>query len=60
MALRSFMIPIAFSAEPEAELNAFLASHRILAVDRRFVDMGPNSATARVSSYSANARVCRF
>jgi len=43
MGLRFFTIPIQDSAGPEAELNGFLSSHKVLAVERRWVDQGINS-----------------
>ena len=43
MALKFFTVAIRDSAPAEAELNAFLNSQRILAVDRKFVDLGENS-----------------
>ena len=43
MHIRFFTIPIKNTAEPEAEVNRFLDRHRILAVDRRFVENGENS-----------------
>ena len=43
MAFKFFTIPIEDSASMETELNAFLRSHRVLAVDRRWVEQGTNS-----------------
>ncbi len=43
MAFKFFTIPIHDSEASEADLNAFLRSHKILSVDRRWVDQGPNS-----------------
>lgn len=43
MQYRFFTIPVHDSAGPEAELNAFLRSRRILAVHREFVVDGGNS-----------------
>src|SRR5271154_2101363 len=43
MALKFFTIPIRNPSQGEEELNAFLSSHRVLTVDRRFVDQGENS-----------------
>ncbi len=43
MKLRFFSIPVRHGKEAEDELNAFLGSHRIVAVDRRFVDCGLDS-----------------
>lgn len=43
MAYAFFTIPIAAPEGPTAELNAFLRSHRILKVDRQWVDQGTSS-----------------
>jgi superfamily II DNA helicase RecQ len=43
MPFRFFTVPIRSSAAVELELNAFLASHRVLSVERKFVDQGENS-----------------
>ncbi|MCP3883118.1 MAG: hypothetical protein GY701_32680 [Sulfitobacter sp.] len=44
MQLRFFTIPVHYGDEIAEELNRFLAGHRILAVDRSFVQDGANSA----------------
>ena len=38
MALKFFTVPIQNSGPAEEELNAFLNSHKVLSVDRRWVD----------------------
>jgi superfamily II DNA helicase RecQ len=43
MQLRFFTIPILHPDSATAELNRFLASHRILSIDRRFADDGAAS-----------------
>ncbi len=43
MAFRIFTLPIRDSGEGEAQLNAFLGSHKILNVDRRWVEQGADS-----------------
>lgn len=43
MGFKFFTIPIQNAEQVEEELNAFLRSHRILSVDRRWVDQGPTS-----------------
>jgi superfamily II DNA helicase RecQ len=43
MAYRFFVIPIRDEGPAAAELNGFLRSHRVLAVDRRWVDQGAAS-----------------
>ena len=43
MQLKLFILPIKNLAAPEAEMNAFLRSHRVLAVKKEFVGDGENS-----------------
>jgi superfamily II DNA helicase RecQ len=43
MRIRFFTIPIKNTEDAETEVNRFLVSHRILTVDRRFVENGENS-----------------
>ncbi len=43
MPIRVFLVPARDEGTAQRELNGFLGSHRILAVDRRFVDQGENS-----------------
>jgi superfamily II DNA helicase RecQ len=43
MAYRVFVIPNRGDEAAEAELNAFLRSHRVMTVDRRWVDQGGDS-----------------
>lgn len=43
MAMKFFQIPVRAPAAAEGELNGLLGRHRITAVERRFVDDGPNS-----------------
>jgi len=43
MAYRFFIVPVREGNEAAAELNGFLQSHRVLAVDRRWVDQGTES-----------------
>lgn len=40
MPFRFFTVPIQNIAEAEAELNTFLGSYKVLAVDRQWVDQG--------------------
>jgi superfamily II DNA helicase RecQ len=40
---RFFTIPLRDVSSAETELNAFLGSHRVLGVERHFVDRGANS-----------------
>ncbi len=43
MPLRFFVVPVQDHGESEAELNAFLGGHRVVSLDRRFVDQGAQS-----------------
>lgn len=43
MADRFFQVAVRDAVETEEELNRFLRSHRVLAVDRRWVDLGTES-----------------
>ncbi len=43
MALKFFTIPIRDPSQSEADLNGFLSSHRVVSIDRKFVDAGTNS-----------------
>lgn len=43
MPYRFFVVPVRDGGHAAAELNGFLSGHRILAVDRRWVDQGPDS-----------------
>src|SRR5271156_4888271 len=43
MPLKFFTIPVRDSGPAEEELNAFLGSHRVLAIDRNLIDLGENS-----------------
>jgi len=43
MAYRVFTLPVRDPGASETELNGFLASHRVLSVDRRFVEDGERS-----------------
>jgi hypothetical protein len=46
MAYRFFTIAIRAPEAAQAELNGFLRSHRVLVVERRWVDQGENSLWA--------------
>lgn len=43
MSLKFFTIPIQDLASSEGELNSFMANHRVLSVERHFVDHGASS-----------------
>ena len=51
MALRFFLIPIQDIHAATAELNSFLSSHKILTIDRNWVDLGSNSYWALCVNY---------
>jgi superfamily II DNA helicase RecQ len=51
MALRFFQIPARGCEQTETEVNGFLQSHRVLTVDRRWVDAGENSFWAICVDY---------
>ena len=51
MAFRFLTVPALSSAEAEREVNAFLASHKILSVDRRWIDLGTSSYWALCIDY---------
>lgn len=55
MPFKIFHIPIRDPGPAETELNAFLASHRVLAVDRRWVDQGPDSFWSFCVDYVAKS-----
>lgn len=42
MQLKLFIVPVKNLALPEAEMNGFLRSHRVLAVKKEFVSVGEN------------------
>ena len=46
MPYRTFLIPIRDAVSAERELNDFMRSHRVLAVDRQWIDQGLNSLWA--------------
>jgi hypothetical protein len=43
MPFKFFIVPIHDAGQAEAELNGFLRSHRVLSVDRRWVEQGSSS-----------------
>jgi superfamily II DNA helicase RecQ len=43
MPLKFFIVPACDPAEAETELNSFLGRHRVVAIDRRWVDQGGSS-----------------
>ncbi|MEZ6127575.1 MAG: HRDC domain-containing protein [Planctomycetaceae bacterium] len=55
MGLRFFTVPVRDSENQERELNGFLASHKILSIDRQFVEVGVNSFWAICVDYLASS-----
>lgn len=51
MAYKFFVIPLQNVEQQEEALNGFLRSHRVLTVDRRWVDQGANSFWAVCVDY---------
>ena len=43
MQLKLFIVPVKNVTAPEAEMNAFLRGHRVLAVEKELVPDGENS-----------------
>jgi superfamily II DNA helicase RecQ len=43
MPFKFFVVPIRDSGAAEEELNAFLRSHRVLSIDRRWIEQGTDS-----------------
>jgi superfamily II DNA helicase RecQ len=57
MPLRFFIVPAVSSQAAEDELNGFLARHRVIGVDRRWVDLGTSSFWAICVDYLAAGSV---
>lgn len=57
MPLNFFLVPVADSNGVEFELNAFLVRHRVLSVDRRWVDQGRDSFWAICVDFLNGAKV---
>ena len=51
MGLRFFNVPVRDSENAEQELNSFLASHKVVSIDRQLVDVGLNSFWAICVDY---------
>ena len=43
MALKFFVVPVMDAASSEADANGFLGCHKVISVDRHFVEQGNNS-----------------
>lgn len=54
MALKFFTVPVNDAGGTEAALNLFLQSHRVLSIDRRWVDLGALSFWALCVDYRKN------
>jgi len=55
MALRFFAVPVNDSGAFEQDLNGFLASHKVVSIDRRLIDQGTNSFWAICVDYLSHA-----
>jgi superfamily II DNA helicase RecQ len=55
MAYRFFVVPIRNPEPGQGEINAFLRSHRVLAVERRWVEQGENSGWSFCVDYLESA-----
>src|SRR5271155_4623323 len=55
MGLRFFVVPVHDSSAFEQELNGFLASHKVVSIDRRLIDQGINSFWAICVDYLSHA-----
>ena len=51
MALRFFVVPVSDSSAFEQDLNGFLASHKVVSIDRQLIDQGANSFWAICVDY---------
>jgi superfamily II DNA helicase RecQ len=51
MPFRVFLIPVLYGEDATEELNAFIASHRIAHVERKWIDQGTQSAWAFCVEY---------
>lgn len=51
MPFRFYLIPVLYADEATAELNAFIANHRVAHIDRKWIDQGTQSAWAFCIEY---------
>ena len=56
MGLRFFVVPVQGGVALEQELNAFMDGHKVVAVERRFVDQGACSFWAICVDYISHVR----
>lgn len=57
MAYRTFLVPIYHAAAAEEELNRFLGGHQVLAVEKRWLENGENSAWCFFGNRNTGFRV---
>ena len=55
MPLRFFSVPVHDSSTFEQELSGFLASHKVVSIDRQLIDQGINSFWAICVDYLSHA-----
>jgi superfamily II DNA helicase RecQ len=51
MPFRIFLIPVLYGEDATEELNAFIASHRVAHIERKWIDQGTQSAWAFCVEY---------
>lgn len=51
MPFRMFLVPVLYGDEAMHELNAFIASHRVAHIERKWIDQGAQSAWAFCVEY---------
>ena len=51
MPFRIFLIPVLYGDEATEELNAFIVSHRVAHIERKWIDQGTQSAWAFCVEY---------
>jgi hypothetical protein len=55
MTLRFFAVPVRDSSTFEQQVNGFLASHKVVSINRRLIDQGTNSFWAICVDYLSHA-----
>ena len=55
MPLRFFVVPVSDSGALEHEVNAFLARHKVVSIERQLIDQGVNSFWAICVDYLSYA-----
>jgi len=56
MQLKLFIVPVKNLSIPEGEMNAFLRSHRVLAVRKEFVSDGENKGVSNCLKWQGKNR----